>query len=134
MQVANAAIGYQETVLSEPIDLDVRRKDAIALVGPNGIGKSTLLKSLIHKIPLIRGDVHLGANVSIGYYDQTQSDLHSTKTILKELWDEHPTTPEVEIRTILGSFLFLVKMLKNQSHCSVAAKGTGRFSKTCDGS
>lgn len=106
MQVANAAIGYQETVLSEPIDLDVRRKDAIALVGPNGIGKSTLLKSLIHKIPLIRGDVHLGANVSIGYYDQTQSDLHSTKTILKELWDEHPTTPEVEIRTILGSFLF----------------------------
>ena len=106
MQVANAAIGYQETVLSEPIDLDVRRKDAIALVGPNGIGKSTLLKSLIHKIPLIRGDVHLGANVSIGYYDQTQSDLHSTKTIVKELWDEHPTTPEVEIRTILGSFLF----------------------------
>ena len=106
MQVDNAAIGYQETVLSEPIDLDVRRKDAIALVGPNGIGKSTLLKSLIHKIPLIRGDVHLGANVSIGYYDQTQSDLHSTKTILKELWDEHPTTPEVEIRTILGSFLF----------------------------
>ncbi len=76
------------------------------LVGRNGAGKSTLLKSLIHKIPLIRGDVHLGANVSIGYYDQTQSDLHSTKTILKELWDEHPTTPEVEIRTILGSFLF----------------------------
>lgn len=106
MQVDNAAIGYQETVLSEPIDMDVRRKDAIALVGPNGIGKSTLLKSLIHKIPLIRGEVHLGANVSIGYYDQTQSDLHSTKTILKELWDEHPTTPEVEIRTILGSFLF----------------------------
>jgi ATP-binding cassette subfamily F protein 3 len=106
LQVEDAAIGYQETVLSEPIDLDVRRKDAIALVGPNGIGKSTLLKSLIHKIPLIRGDVQLGANVSIGYYDQTQSDLHSTKTILKELWDEHPTTPEVEIRTILGSFLF----------------------------
>jgi ATP-binding cassette subfamily F protein 3 len=106
MQVEDAAIGYQETVLSEPINLDIRRKDAIALVGPNGIGKSTLLKSLIHKLPLIQGDVHLGTNVSIGYYDQTQSDLHSTKTILNELWDEHPTTPEVDIRTVLGSFLF----------------------------
>ncbi|ATF71257.1 ABC-F family ATP-binding cassette domain-containing protein [Enterococcus sp. FDAARGOS_375] len=107
MQVENAAIGYsEEEVLSAPIDLDVRRKDAIALVGPNGIGKSTLLKSLIHKIPFIQGKVHFGANVSIGYYDQTQSDLHSTKTILHELWDDHSTTPEVEIRNILGSFLF----------------------------
>ena len=60
MQVENAAIGYsEEEVLSAPIDLDVRRKDAIALVGPNGIGKSTLLKSLIHKIPFIQGKVHL---------------------------------------------------------------------------
>ncbi|OTN77397.1 ABC transporter ATP-binding protein [Enterococcus sp. 8G7_MSG3316] len=107
MQLEDGAIGYaSEAVLSSPINLDVRRKDAIALVGPNGSGKSTLLKSLIHKLPLLKGDVHLGANVSIGYYDQTQSDLHSTKTILHELWDDHPTTPEVEIRSILGSFLF----------------------------
>ncbi len=106
MQLEDGAIGYAQDVLSAPINLDVRRKDAIALVGPNGIGKSTLLKSLIHQLPLITGDVHLGANVTIGYYDQKQSDLHSTKTILLELWDEHPTTPEVEIRSILGSFLF----------------------------
>ncbi|WP_430609972.1 ABC-F family ATP-binding cassette domain-containing protein [Enterococcus sp. DIV0876] len=107
MQLEDGAIGYSpEDILSSPINLDVRRKDAIALVGPNGIGKSTLLKSLIHKLPLIKGTVHLGANVTIGYYDQTQSDLHSTKTVLHELWDAHPTTPEVEIRSILGSFLF----------------------------
>ena len=107
LQVENAAIGYSPTeVLSEPIDLDIRRKEAIALVGPNGIGKSTLLKSIIGELPFIKGHVQLGANVSIGYYDQGQTNLNGNKTILKELWDEHPTTPEVEIRNMLGGFLF----------------------------
>ena len=105
LQVEDAAIGY-EKVLAEPVDLDVRRTDAIALVGPNGIGKSTLLKSLIGQLPFLKGTAHFGTNVSIGYYDQTQADLHSNKTILAELWDEHPTTPEKEIRTMLGGFLF----------------------------
>ena len=107
LQVENAAIGYSPTeVLSEPIDLDIRRKEAIALVGPNGIGKSTLLKSIIGELPFIKGHVQLGANVSIGYYDQGQTNLNGNKTILKELLDEHPTTPEVEIRNMLGGFLF----------------------------
>lgn len=106
-QLEDGAIGYTPAeILSEPIDLDIRRQDAIALVGPNGIGKSTLLKSLIGKLPLIRGEVHMGTNVSIGYYDQGQAELNSRKTVLSELWDEHPTTPEVEIRNVLGSFLF----------------------------
>lgn len=107
LQVEDAAIGYQDgEVLSQPIDLDIRRKDAIALVGPNGIGKSTLLKSLIGTLPFLKGETHLGANVTIGYYDQGQAELNTNKTILKELWDEHPTTPEVEIRSVLGGFLF----------------------------
>ncbi|MGX7163300.1 ABC-F family ATP-binding cassette domain-containing protein [Enterococcus massiliensis] len=107
LQVEDAAIGYQDSeVLSQPIDLDIRRKDAIALVGPNGIGKSTLLKSLIGTLPFLKGETHLGANVTIGYYDQGQAELNTNKTILKELWDEHPTTPEVEIRSVLGGFLF----------------------------
>lgn len=107
LQVEDAAIGYSaEEILSEPIQLDIRRKDAIALVGPNGIGKSTLLKSIIGELPFIRGKAQLGANVSIGYYDQGQTNLNSNKTILQELWDEHPTTPEVEIRSMLGGFLF----------------------------
>lgn len=105
LQVEEAAIGYAET-LAEPIDLDVRREDAIALVGPNGIGKSTLLKSLIGQLPFIKGEAHFGTNVSIGYYDQGQADLHGNKTILAELWDEHPTTPEKDIRSVLGGFLF----------------------------
>lgn len=106
LQIEDAAIGYDDVTLSEPINLDIRRQEAIALVGPNGIGKSTLLKSIIHQIPFIRGKETLGTNVTIGYYDQGQADLHTNKTILAELWDEHPTTPEKDIRSALGSFLF----------------------------
>lgn len=106
LTLANGAIGYEDTILSSPIELDVRKYDSIALVGPNGIGKSTLLKSLIGHLPLIQGEKHLGTNVLLGYYDQEQSDLNSTKSVLAELWDEHLTTPEKDIRSILGSFLF----------------------------
>ncbi|MGM0220016.1 ABC-F family ATP-binding cassette domain-containing protein [Enterococcus sp. AZ126] len=106
LQVEDAAIGYDKTILSEPVSLDIRRQEAIALVGPNGIGKSTLLKSIIGSIPFIKGNATLGTNVQIGYYDQEQANLHGTKTVLAELWDEHPTTPEKDIRNILGSFLF----------------------------
>lgn len=106
LQVEDAAIGYDKTILSEPVSLDIRRQEAIALVGPNGIGKSTLLKSIIGTIPFIKGNATLGTNVQIGYYDQEQANLHGTKTVLAELWDEHPTTPEKDIRNILGSFLF----------------------------
>ncbi|GCF92270.1 multidrug ABC transporter ATP-binding protein [Enterococcus florum] len=105
LQLEDGAIGYEKP-LAEPINLDIRRTDAIALVGPNGVGKSTLLKSLIDQIPFLRGKPHFGTNVSIGYYDQTQADLHGNKTILAELWDEHPTVPEKEIRSVLGGFLF----------------------------
>lgn len=106
LQIEDAAIGYDDVTLSEPINLDIRRQEAIALVGPNGIGKSTLLKSIIHQIPFIRGKETLGTNVTIGYYDQGQADLHTNKTILAELWDEHPNTPEKDIRSALGAFLF----------------------------
>lgn len=106
LQVEDAAIGYDNHVLSEPVSLDIRRQEAIALVGPNGIGKSTLLKSIIGKLPFVKGHATLGTNVQIGYYDQEQANLHGTKTVLAELWDEHPTTPEKDIRNILGSFLF----------------------------
>ena len=106
MTIENGAIGYENTILSEPINLDVRKYDSIALVGPNGVGKSTLLKSLLNELPLIKGETKFGTNVEVGYYDQEQAELHSTKSVLAELWDEHPTTPEKDIRSILGSFLF----------------------------
>ncbi len=82
------------------------RGDSVALVGPNGIGKSTLLKSIVNKLPLLNGDVSFGSNVSVGYYDQEQANLTSSKRVLNELWDEYPLQPEKEIRTILGNFLF----------------------------
>ncbi|HEQ3718317.1 ABC-F family ATP-binding cassette domain-containing protein [Streptococcus pyogenes] len=106
LTVEKAAIGYNQHVLSEPINLDVHKLDAIAIVGPNGIGKSTLIKSVIGQIPFIKGEVKYGANVEIGYYDQTQSHLMSSNTVLEELWQDFSTTPEVDIRNRLGAFLF----------------------------
>ncbi|MDN6161847.1 MAG: ABC-F type ribosomal protection protein [Atopostipes sp.] len=107
LQAENLAIGYQEDqALSRGIDLDIQKGDAIALIGPNGIGKSTLLKTIIGKISPVKSDIHFGTKVDIGYYDQEQKDLHPSKTILNEVWDDHPLTDEEKIRTFLGSFLF----------------------------
>ncbi|SDO77096.1 ATP-binding cassette, subfamily F, member 3 [Streptococcus equinus] len=106
LTVADAAIGYDDQILSEPINIDVKKFDAIAIVGPNGIGKSTLIKSIVGQIPFIKGSSTYGANVEVGYYDQTQSNLTRTNTVLDELWNDFSTTPEVEIRNRLGAFLF----------------------------
>ncbi|MGT2866177.1 ABC-F family ATP-binding cassette domain-containing protein [Streptococcus fryi] len=100
------AIGYDYQVLSEPIDLELNKLDAVAIVGPNGIGKSTLIKTLVGQLDLIKGEIKFGANVQTGYYDQTQSHLTRTNTVLDELWNAFPTTPELEIRSRLGAFLF----------------------------
>ncbi|MCO4469249.1 ABC transporter, ATP-binding protein [Streptococcus infantarius subsp. infantarius] len=106
LTVTDAAIGYDDHILSEPINIDVKKFDAIAIVGPNGIGKSTLIKSIVGQIPFIKGTSTYGANVEVGYYDQTQSNLTRTNTVLDELWNDFSTTPEVEIRNRLGAFLF----------------------------
>ncbi|WP_274641646.1 ABC-F family ATP-binding cassette domain-containing protein [Streptococcus equinus] len=106
LTVVDAAIGYDDQILSEPINIDVKKFDAIAIVGPNGIGKSTLIKSIVGQIPFIKGTSIYGANVEVGYYDQTQSNLTRTNTVLDELWNDFSTTPEVEIRNRLGAFLF----------------------------
>ncbi|MEI3896156.1 MULTISPECIES: ABC-F family ATP-binding cassette domain-containing protein [Bacillus] len=106
LQVKDATIGYDEDPIIEHVTMRLTRGDSVALVGPNGIGKSTLLKSLVNKLPLLNGDVSFGSNVSVGYYDQEQANLTSSKRLLNELWDEYPLQPEKEIRTILGNFLF----------------------------
>lgn len=106
LTVENAAIGYDEEVLSQPINLDLRKMNAVAIVGPNGIGKSTFIKSIVDQIPFIKGEKRFGANVEIGYYDQTQSKLTPSNTVLDELWNDFKLTPEVEIRNRLGAFLF----------------------------
>ncbi|WP_218011944.1 ABC-F family ATP-binding cassette domain-containing protein [Bacillus wiedmannii] len=106
LQVKDATIGYDDDPIIEHVAMRLTRGDSVALVGPNGIGKSTLLKSLVNKLPLLNGDVSFGSNVSVGYYDQEQANLTSSKRVLNELWDEYPLQPEKEIRTILGNFLF----------------------------
>ncbi|WP_308525597.1 ABC-F family ATP-binding cassette domain-containing protein [uncultured Streptococcus sp.] len=106
LTVENAAIGYDGEILSEPINLDLRKMNAVAIVGPNGIGKSTFIKSIMDQIPFIKGEKRFGANVEVGYYDQTQSKLTPSNTVLDELWNDFKLTPEVEIRNRLGAFLF----------------------------
>ena len=106
LTVENAAIGYDGEILSEPINLDLRKMNAVAIVGPNGIGKSTFIKSIVEQIPFIKGEKCFGANVEVGYYDQTQSKLTASNTVLDELWNDFKLTPEVEIRNRLGAFLF----------------------------
>lgn len=106
LTVENAAIGYDGEILSEPIKLDLRKMNAVAIVGPNGIGKSTFIKSIVDQIPFIKGEKRFGANVEVGYYDQTQSKLTASNTVLDELWNDFKLTPEVEIRNRLGAFLF----------------------------
>ncbi|MGT2844191.1 ABC-F family ATP-binding cassette domain-containing protein [Streptococcus hongkongensis] len=106
LTIEQAAIGYGDQILSEPITFEVNKFDAIAIVGPNGIGKSTLIKSLIGQLPFIKGQIKYGANLEIGYYDQTQSRLTVNNRVIDELWNDFPRTPEVDIRNRLGAFLF----------------------------
>lgn len=107
LTVKDAAIGYDGRIISSPINIDLRKNQVMAIIGPNGIGKSTLLKSVLGQIPFVKGSSEFGTNVKVGYYDQEQHNLHYKKTVLNELWDDHPTTPEKDIRSILGSFLFI---------------------------
>lgn len=107
LQADDLSVGYEKAKpIFEHLHLDIKRGERIALVGPNGIGKTTLLKTIAGMLPPLAGEIHLGANVTIGYYDQEQHTLSRTKQVLDELWDEYPLTPEKDIRTVLGNFLF----------------------------
>lgn len=114
MTTDDLAVGYPDKTLLEQVNLDIRRQDAVALVGPNGSGKTTLLKTLIGKLPQLAGDIHLGAKVSIGYYDQEQKNTSPHLSVLDELWNEHRLEDEETIRTFLGSFLFTEDEVKQK--------------------
>ncbi|XWN52120.1 ABC-F family ATP-binding cassette domain-containing protein [Anoxybacillus flavithermus] len=101
----NLAIGYDH-IIATNLSFRITRGDSIALIGPNGIGKSTLLKTIIKQLHPKQGEIRYGTNVQIGYYDQEQAQLTSNKRVIDELWDEDRLRTEKEIRTILGNFLF----------------------------
>lgn len=106
LSVNDVAVGYKDKKVSEHIDFRVYREDRIAIVGPNGIGKSTLLKTMIGDLLPLEGTIAKGTNVQFGYYDQEQAKLSSNRTVLQELWDEWPQMNEKDIRNVLGRFLF----------------------------
>lgn len=106
LMIDNLKVGYDGKQVGNAYNFSVYKGDRIAIVGRNGIGKSTLIKTIAKKQNAIGGSVHYGSKVSLGYYDQKQAEFESSKTILNELWDEYPLMKEAEIRTVLGRFLF----------------------------
>lgn len=106
LQVSNLSIGYSGQPLFRGLNFLVTKGERVALIGPNGIGKSTLLKTIAGELPPLEGQVKTGTKVEIGYYDQEQRSLSGNKQVLDELWDRYPHLDEVEIRTVLGRFLF----------------------------
>lgn len=103
---ASAAPSSGMEPLFRNVSLEVKRGERVALLGPNGVGKTTLLRALVGSLPLRTGSIRWGAGVSIGYYDQEQRGLTETNTVLEEVWSAYPHKPEAEIRTVLGNFLF----------------------------
>lgn len=106
LRLEQIAVGYPNKTVSSNISFSVYKQDRIALVGPNGVGKSTLLKTIMKQLNTADGKIQYGTNVQFGYYDQEQAALTGNKTALQELWDEWPLMNERDVRTVLGRFLF----------------------------
>lgn len=106
LRLEQIAVGYPNKTVSSNISFSVYKQDRIALVGPNGVGKSTLLKTIMKQLNAADGKIQYGTNVQFGYYDQEQAALTGNKTALQELWDEWPLMNERDVRTVLGRFLF----------------------------
>ena len=106
LNIQSLSVGYGDRAVSNNISLKLYRTDSLALVGPNGVGKSTLLKTIMKELPALAGEIHYGTGIQFGYYDQEQANLKGNKLVLNELWDDYPHVNEKDIRGILGRFLF----------------------------
>ncbi|MDU6092517.1 MAG: ABC-F type ribosomal protection protein, partial [Staphylococcus lugdunensis] len=111
MHINNLLIGYS-TPITKEINIEITKGDHIAVIGPNGVGKTTLIKTIANKQEKLGGSVTFGANLQIGYYDQKQAEFKSNKTILNYLWDQYPNMNEKDIRAVLGRFLFVQEDVK----------------------
>ncbi|WP_153723499.1 ABC-F family ATP-binding cassette domain-containing protein [Sporosarcina cascadiensis] len=106
LSLDDVKIGYGAEPVSKNIALRVYKGDRVAFVGPNGVGKSTLLKTIVKRNELLGGEIRYGTNVQFGYYDQNQATLIGSGTVLQEIWDDWPMMNEKDIRSLLGRFLF----------------------------
>lgn len=105
LTASDIAIGYEKPLISG-LRFRIERGEHIALLGPNGIGKSTLLKTIAGKLPPLKGSLKWGTQVELDYYDQEHKELHPDKLVIDELWDDHPNLDQTAIRSYLGQFLF----------------------------
>ena len=106
LSVENVAMDFNYQNIFSDISFEVKKGDKIALIGPNGVGKTTLLRIILGRLTPTFGKIKLGANVEVGYYDQEQSDLHVEKTIFEEISDTYPTLTNTKIRNVLAAFVF----------------------------
>ncbi|MDE5977065.1 MAG: ABC-F family ATP-binding cassette domain-containing protein [Turicibacter sp.] len=106
LKVENLTVGYPNQPISDHLDFHINRLDRVALIGPNGIGKSTILKTVAGDLEKLAGEIYYGKSLDMGYFDQEQANLTSNNTVLNEIWNCFPTRLEKEIRTLLGNFLF----------------------------
>ena len=106
LSLQNVSKSFNNNMLFENVTFDIYKGEKVALIGPNGIGKSTLFKIILDEVKANSGNIRLGHNVFTGYYDQEQKNLNYNKTTLDEIWDDHINLNQTEVRTLLGSFLF----------------------------
>lgn len=104
LYTSELAIGYEHPL--SVVSLDLKRGEKLGILGGNGLGKSTFLKTIVGKIPALSGEYRFGTNVQIGYFDQQMAMYTSNKTVLDDFWDEYPNLTETEARNALGAFLF----------------------------
>lgn len=104
LYTSELAIGYDHPL--SVVSLDLKRSEKLGILGGNGLGKSTFLKTIVGKIPALSGEYRFGTNVQIGYFDQQMAMYTSNKTVLDDFWDEYPNLTETEARNALGAFLF----------------------------
>lgn len=106
LALEDVTVGYDSIPVSTGIGMRVYKQDRIALIGPNGVGKSTILKTIYKSQEPLAGNIRYGTNVQFGYYDQEQATLIGTGSVLQELWDDWPMMNEKDVRSVLGRFLF----------------------------
>ena len=106
LQVENISMGYGERILFKDINFNIYRGEKVALIGANGIGKSTLFKIIMNEIVPLTGSTKLGTNVHVDYFHQEQKTLNLDNTIIDEIWNDHPNLTQTTLRNMLGSFLF----------------------------